>query len=795
MSKYLKSPDNMLTSTSLESIAQYYILNDIRSSIDKNIFSEKCFLEDNGEELIQKMLDNSNYKLRMYGSTDELSQNLKIYQNFPNSYRFFKTEFEPSTTTTTLYRSLKNEEYICKSDLFVILQNMALDVFPGTTSVSVRLSILTAVRVEQNKLPHRIEFVKFDQKVFDEIEMEMREARKLCFMSNSELAVLAAQLAAGNFDSMVAKFEKVRMKERWTKKDSDETRKSLKDYYSKMMTSNKDPALALAFFLVKTAAMICLNKIINVKRPEIFLQSSTKKSPMIVRLFEDGDQQFVMESELAIAMKPEKVSEIIVGRGKVGFHDYSTITLDEAIRKGAGRVEFIRYPIKRTKNRAVPIEGPDPEDPDDWFILAVDGFFEYMKSIITGFKIFQKCVDTFAVFELLFNALEKVFKPEVKSPYFLQIETVNYMLTTLQNTFKSVRPTKDVRNAKPDGFTVQHLKNELNHLGLTAFFPEIQDYAEDVYEEIDKTKKERYLRTCDLIDAVENCQLICVLNRIPKLKKFLHNQKGCKRVLGYKCEHCDKEKKASDALEISQQPAEVQKTSDIQNSLKNVKIESSNVSILNQYSQPAISTPKDCEKCSESSKTLEKVKNELKISQDQLKEMEKKVLDKEKELSDSKKEHEKVVESEAKKTEEFSKMKEELSKEKAKNQEKEEENLKASKKIEELQKTILKLTAENEANESTIQKLHDRITYLSTNNQKNHQIDEKTIEESTQTVSVTSKIAPLVIDCLICSSQIKSGQEVIRCPLCKRRFHSNCAFKWRKDHSQCPACNGDLPGI
>ena len=63
MSKYLKSPDNMLTSTSLGSIAQSYILNELRSSINKNIFSEKCFLEDNGKELIQKMLDYSNYKL------------------------------------------------------------------------------------------------------------------------------------------------------------------------------------------------------------------------------------------------------------------------------------------------------------------------------------------------------------------------------------------------------------------------------------------------------------------------------------------------------------------------------------------------------------------------------------------------------------------------------------------------------------------------------------------------------------------------------------------------------------
>ncbi|KAF1771051.1 hypothetical protein GCK72_002876 [Caenorhabditis remanei] len=217
--------------------------------------------------------------------------------------------------------------------------------------------------------------------------------------------------------------------------------------------------------------------------------------------------------------------------------------------------------------------------------------------------------------------------------------------------------------------------------------------------------------------------------------------------------------------------------------------------MCNQYSQPALIAPKDCKKCTRSSTALTETQNELKMSQDQLKDMQQKITNTEEELSDLKKQHEKIVKSKAKKTEELAKMEGELNNEKEKNQEKEEEILKASKENEELQKTILKLTAENEANENVIQKLLDRITDLSISNQKTNHIDEKTTEESTPTASVTSKNAPLVIDCLICSSQIKSGQEVIRCPLCKRRFHSDCAFKWRKDHTQCPACNGDLPGI
>lgn len=100
------------------------------------------------------------------------------------------------------------------------------------------------------------------------------------------------------------------------------------------------------------------------------------------------------------------------------------------------------------------------------------------------------------------------------------------------------RPAKEVRNAKSDGFTLQNLKNELKHLGLTETFTEIQDYAKDVYVDVYAVKKKYNLRTCDLFDAIEQCQLICVLNRSEKLKKFVHNQRGCERVPGLNCADC-----------------------------------------------------------------------------------------------------------------------------------------------------------------------------------------------------------------------------------------------------------------
>ena len=77
---------------------------------------------------------------------------------------------------------------------------------------------------------------------------------------------------------------------------------------------------------------------------------------------------------------------------------------------------------------------------------------------------------------------------------------------------------KDVRNAKKDGFTVENLRNELRHLNLTEMFPEIPEYAGIVYEWVDKMKKVEVLRTSDLFDAVEMCQLICIFRKFSTVR-------------------------------------------------------------------------------------------------------------------------------------------------------------------------------------------------------------------------------------------------------------------------------------
>ncbi|PIC43808.1 hypothetical protein B9Z55_004407 [Caenorhabditis nigoni] len=84
-----------------------------------NLSSEfKGNLKGKERELIQLLFDKSNNKLRMYGSAEELLENINIYGSSPGPFMHNSEVEEPYQTRPIIYKSLKSEEYIGKSDDF-----------------------------------------------------------------------------------------------------------------------------------------------------------------------------------------------------------------------------------------------------------------------------------------------------------------------------------------------------------------------------------------------------------------------------------------------------------------------------------------------------------------------------------------------------------------------------------------------------------------------------------------------------------------------------------------------------
>ncbi|CAO4368983.1 unnamed protein product [Caenorhabditis nigoni] len=217
-----------------------------------------------------------------------------------------------------------------------------------------------------------------------------------------------------------------------------------------------------------------------------------------------------------------------------------TMSYEKAQRKykdRIGNVEFIKCPIQRTDHRAVPIMTPS----GNYCILAMDFLFEILNELIFTHRVFQKIgIENWNVLRRFFLQMTNFFSPHHKSIFFVTLEEQEKQKEELMKSWKIFEhiSSKHVRNSKADGFTVQNLKNELANLGLTELFPEIQEYAESVYSEVFKTKKEEFLRTCDLFKAVEKCLLNCIFKRFPTLHLFLHTQNACHLFPDVNCDFC-----------------------------------------------------------------------------------------------------------------------------------------------------------------------------------------------------------------------------------------------------------------
>ncbi|PIC43732.1 hypothetical protein B9Z55_004359 [Caenorhabditis nigoni] len=662
MSKFLEVPSIATTKNSFQVAASYYLIEKFRPIFCYVLPDAQDPLEGKEKELIQLMIDNSNHWLRMYGSAEELLENINIYKDFSRSHELVSLSKETYPFRPRIFKSFQNEKYIAKSDLFVILQNMMIEVAtPEPFEITRMLAVYLKSR-EKSAGFKSIEFVKFDEAIFE----KMRERMKVEIGEKPVLSVPRM--------SMEASLEKLRRNIPLT---LDNSQKENFDNFLGIFFCISDREAEIppintlvTYFLDYKRFTKALGTIID-ENPDMFSpRGEDSDEPLTLRVFEDGDQKFLMKEEI---FKPTEF-DFFRNPNTIPL---DTITMKELLESGEIRnVEFIRYPITRAKHRATPIRGPA----GGLFILAIDCFFEYLRNLIHGEQILQKLKPTdLPKFLQKLNECDE-FNCREENPYFIQTDrprAITYMdnlhdyLHGLKWQDILKRPAKKVRNVEPSGFTVQDLKNELEHLGLTTIFPEIQDYAEAVYSEVEKHKKERFLRTCDVFDAIEHCQLNCVLERLPKLKKFVHNQKGCHRVHGMKCEKCDAEKPENE---------------------KDQKL-----------------------------KILEKELADLKIA------------------------HQKILE----------------------------EN-------QELQQKLLRLSVKNETNEVQIKQPAEKLTQ-----------SKLSIDDVNYSNACTSQQN---VQCLICEKSMESGvDQIIRCPLCKRRFYEKCAINWIKDHQQCPVCNGDLP--
>ncbi|KAF1767434.1 hypothetical protein GCK72_007393 [Caenorhabditis remanei] len=120
---------HFLSPTSFYNVVSSYIPKQLLKDFDeKRCVGKIEYVLNDGVDAIQEILDNSNNQL-----TAELALYLRLYRNFPMSYKFFGNHsFEPYRTRCEVWKSMKNEEFISKHDLRVWMESEVCFVWKDT---------------------------------------------------------------------------------------------------------------------------------------------------------------------------------------------------------------------------------------------------------------------------------------------------------------------------------------------------------------------------------------------------------------------------------------------------------------------------------------------------------------------------------------------------------------------------------------------------------------------------------------------------------------------------------------
>ncbi|CAP38615.2 Protein CBG21953 [Caenorhabditis briggsae] len=531
----------------------------------------------NQDGLLKELLGCSK-QCRIYGSTHQFLENLTEFQDFPCARKYFPLKFttpyyvRSPVTTPLVYKSSSGQRFVCKQDLFPILQYLVRDSIPSSNNQMISTLISIFLKSKEDVANGKMEFLKFEILELHQLQRDLQTtentyidetgALKSTIFQQEVLEKLRKDFGefSENFDELAGKFLKL-IPTTWTTEESLHIKNELENH--KILEKN----------FVDLVICVYTNTICIFKKLEATLKkwAELPAETTVIRLFEDGNERFLLKDELLEALKipdyqqsnrdidnskfirnPLKIRKIKPkSKNKnlltppVCTDKFYGISLEDAEKKyrlQTTNIDFIRFPIRRTAHRAIPILGPPATcGHAQFFISAVDAMLEVLKSLIWGSRLFQKFpMAKKKVLYEIFADLSMIFESKKNIPTLIKLSKIREVTNFYSKkcAFHKKTTHRDLLDDSENvEFTLSNLKAELQKLELSGIFPEILEVSDFVFLEISAQIGEE--QTIGIwFDAVESCQLICILNLFPKLKTFLHAQKSCHRIPGLACATC-----------------------------------------------------------------------------------------------------------------------------------------------------------------------------------------------------------------------------------------------------------------
>ncbi|UMM16854.1 hypothetical protein L5515_013689 [Caenorhabditis briggsae] len=483
---------------------------------------------DYGVKFAETSINPTDGRFRMYDSIEELTANIRKFKNFPEAHRYFEEQsfaFDP----VTIYTNLEGEEYINKSDMYALLQNMTLRISPREDKFQPMSHIFIGRYLKKlhQKSNGFLEFVKVADIDFEQIEKEIQEAHSTA--TNKEIQGMVNMAKSASKKTLNAEMKRLNA-EGWNNRDFKV------EFEVWRITDTNIVADVFRQTFLDLKAMIGLKKIVE-KRTHLFkwnIAANASKVPIAVRLFEDGELSYVMKTELDNAIvrytKKGKVTEEVGPIiSTIDFKD-----IEENYKEIFDKIQFIRYPIARTKHKPVYVQGPNRRD---FCVLIVDGFFDVMASTIMGPFIFHKA-ENWNKLGPFFTELDKVFKAECPPQSFIKVSYINDLRAETEAFLKTIDP------GRPSFEGVRPMDYDLTRLGETlridkTIHPNLPN--PDQLVQFLVGRKTDPMTPNELYDGFEQCFITRILVQEKNLRNFVHVQQGCRRYLMSKrvCEDCE----------------------------------------------------------------------------------------------------------------------------------------------------------------------------------------------------------------------------------------------------------------
>ncbi|CAL2043622.1 unnamed protein product [Caenorhabditis brenneri] len=259
----------------------------------------------------------------------------------------------------------------------------------------------------------------------------------------------------------------------------------------------------------------------------------TQGYPQQPRKFQSGDKHFFLVREILRAMQIHHLEDEEFEadlQTRMGDDEIATISAQELEEKWKislgekmpfDEIARVIYVIHRTKHRAMFI----PSFFDKHCILASDCFLECLRTLISIKGIFQVVNDSnWNILMDNFRIGKKFQEYEAKSPIFMDTVVVthtnNLIISQVMSKMKEYLPSiKEVTPIGDEGFDQAALEEQIRTLNLDTSFPNIMQFVPVVFPQISLDKE--ILKTCDMYDALEQCQLLAFFEKFPDRNRWL----------------------------------------------------------------------------------------------------------------------------------------------------------------------------------------------------------------------------------------------------------------------------------